>query len=632
MWWNMSNKISLIGNPNCGKTTLYNLLTGKTERVGNRAGVTVDSKTGRYVKDKSVFITDLPGTYSLKAVSGDERIVSDNLNEVPKVIINVVDGNNLSRNLLLTCELTSLKIPMVIAVNFSDELENRGIKIDTVALSKVFNVPVVLISARKNKGIDMLMNDALKNARVPNFIPPDNYEKFIDNALNSAVKTARADILDFTDKADKILMNKYLGIPIFIAVIVSVYSLTSILGGFLGDKIADFIKTAGAYAELSLRESGAAEWFIGLIVGALVKGVGAVLSFLPQILVLFLLLAVIEESGYLARAAFLMDGIMEKVGLNGKSLISLGVSCGCAVGGIMSARTIESEKQRRLTVFLSPFMPCGAKTAVFAWLSGLIFGGNPFITASLYFLSLFVVALSGAILKRFDRFRGGAGLIMEIPVLRMPTFRGVFNELKEKAVDFLLKAGSIIFLVSVVVWFLQSFGVNGYTQNISETFLFSLGNRIKILFVPLGFGNWQSAVAVLSGIFAKEAVIQTLNMVSDNPANLFVSGYSAYAFMAFILFMPPCIAALSAAKNELKSAKEFCIMLAYQTITAYLVALTINGLGYLYENFGIVFLSLTIVIFGVIISIVILKNRRQCKNCRTCGVKRCETKKANTTI
>ncbi len=632
MRWNMFNGISLIGNPNCGKTTLYNVLTGKTERVGNRAGVTVDSKTGRYLKDKNVSVTDLPGTYSLKAVSVDERVVSANIKDKPKAIINVVDGTNLRRNLLLTCELSSLKIPMVIAINFSDELSKRGLKIDPLALSRIFGVPVVLISARKKRGVAELMNAALHHARVPAPIPPSNYEKVIENALSSAVKTTKGDTHDFTDKADRILMHKFFGIPIFVTVIVAVYFLTSLVGGFIGDKIAELFKTAGATVERSLVESGAAKWFTGLIVGAIIKGVGAVLSFMPQILVLFFLLAVIEESGYLARAAFLLDGIMEKVGLNGKSLISLGVSCGCAVGGVMSARTIESERTRRLTVFLSPFMPCGAKTAVFAWLSGIIFGGNPFITSSLYFLSLFIVAISGAILKRFDRFCGGAGLIMEIPVLRLPSLRGVLGALKEKTADFLLKAGSVIFLISVVVWFLQSFGAHGYTENVTESFLFIIGDRIKVLFVPLGFGNWQSAVAIVSGVFAKEAVIQTLNMVSASPAKLFNTGYTAYAFMAFIMFMPPCTAALSAAKNELKNKKDFIKMLAFQSVTAYLVALTVNGLGYLAENFGVVFLSLTIVVFGVIISVVILKSGRRCVNCRRCGEEKCGTKKANTTI
>ena len=576
----MFDGIYLVGNPNCGKTTLFNLLTGKNEKVGNRAGVSVEGKTAKYKQDKSVVIVDLPGTYSVKGASNDERVVSAYLSDRPKAIINVIDGNNLERGLRLTTELTLLKAPMVIAINFCDELTKNGVKIDIDALKKAFEVPVIMISARKNIGIDELMSVVQRKAAVPHLVLPTERENFIVKTVSSAVK-AQPEKESFTDKADKILMHKFWGIPIFMLIITAVYFFTSVIGGYFGDKIENLIGALGNSAEKLLKASGAAEWFTSLIVFAVIKGVGEVLSFLPQIIVLFFMLSLLEESGYSARAAFLLDGIMEKIGLGGKSLVALGVSCGCAVSGIMTSRTVEDDKERKLTVMLAPFMPCSAKTAVFIWLSGLVFGNNPFITASLYFLSVIAVMLFGWLLKKLKRFNGGGALIMEIPVLRVPSIKGVVGALKEKTVDFILKAGSIIFLVSVVVWFLQNFGAGGYTTEITDSFLFLIGDKLKYLFIPLGFGTWQASVAVLSSVFAKEAVIQTLTMISYSPAALFTSGYSAYAFMAFILFTPPCVAALITAKHELKSKKDFVFMIVFQVVAAYFIALIINCLGLL---------------------------------------------------
>ena len=626
----MTDNVCLFGAPNSGKTTLFNLLTGKNEKVGNRAGVSVEEKSGRYKKDKSVIITDLPGTYSFHAVSVDERVAISMLTRKPKALINVIDGTDLERGLRITVELLSSGIPMVVAINFSDEMEKQGIKADVKKLSQIFGIPFALVSARKNRGIDNLMSLALNRAATAK-INGNLGDAFIEKALSAAVNVS-PNYEPFTDKADKILMNKYFGIPIFIAVITAIYVLTSVIGGFFGDKVSILFTKFAAKSEKALINGDVPQPIISLIVNAVIKGVGEVLSFLPQILILFFLLAVIEESGYMARVAFLFDGLMEKVGLSGKSLISLGMSCGCAVSGIMTARTLENENRRRLTVYLSPFMPCGAKTAVFAWLSALIFGGNPFISVSLYFLSVFAVAAGGCILKRFDRFKGGAGFIMEIPVLRTPSFRGVSGALKEKATDFILKAGSVIFLVSVAVWFLQSFGFQGYTDNIKDSFLFFIGDKIKYVFVPLGFGSWQTSVAVLTGVFAKEAVIQTLSMLSDSPAALFSSGYGAYAFMAFILLSPPCVSALTSALSELKNTKDFWCMVVFQFSVAYVIALIINVFGILIETFAFAVLSLTILAFGVIISVIILVKKRGCVCCATCRRKRCRTKKANTTI
>ena len=408
----MFDGIYLVGNPNCGKTTLFNLLTGKNEKVGNRAGVSVDGKTAKLKKDKRVLITDLPGTYSVKGASIDERVVSDYLSNTPKTIINVVDGNNIERGMRLTSELTLLKVPMVIAINFCDELERCGVNIDEKALSKAFGVPVVKISARKNKGIDRLIKAVISDAAVPNLIFPERRDDFITKTIKIAVKWSSNADDNITDKADKIIMHRFWGIPIFMLVIVAVYFFTSVVGGYFGKILSNAINDFGHYTEISLKKSGASEWFISLITSAVINGVGEVLSFLPQIVVLFFMLSLMEESGYSARAAFLFDGIMGRIGLGGKSLVALGVSCGCAVSGIMTTRTVEDDKERKLTVMLAPFMPCGAKTAVFAWLTGLVFGNDPLITASLYFLSVAAVIIFGTLLSRSKKFNGSGALII----------------------------------------------------------------------------------------------------------------------------------------------------------------------------------------------------------------------------
>ncbi|MBO4251164.1 MAG: ferrous iron transporter B [Clostridia bacterium] len=627
----MFDGIYLVGNPNCGKTTLFNLLTGKNEKVGNRAGVSVDGKTAKLKKAKGVTITDLPGTYSLKGTSDDERVVSAYLSDVPKAVINVIDGNNIERSLRLTAELTLLKVPMVVAINFCDELIKNGVMIDENALSMAFGVPFVKISARKNRGIDGLLAAVLQKTAVPRLVLPTERDAFIRKTVKSAVKE-RPKEETFTDKADRVLMHRFCGIPIFMLIITAVYFLTSAVGGYFGDKTEVLLVGLGERAKNALENSGAAEWFVSLIVSAIIRGVGEVLSFLPQIIVLFFMLSILEESGYSARAAFLLDGIMEKIGLGGKSLVAIGVSCGCAVNGIMTTRTVEDDKERRLTIMLAPFMPCGAKTAVFSWFAGLIFGNNPLITASLYFLSVVAVILFGALLKKLKRFNGGSALIMEIPVLRLPSLRGVVGALKEKTVDFILKAGSVIFLVSIVVWLLQNFGFNGYTTEVKDSFLFFIGDKLKYLFIPLGFGNWQSSVAVLASVFAKEAVVQTLTMVAENPAAVFGSAFSAYAFLTFILFLPPCVAALATAESELKSRKDFVFMIVFQFVAAYSVALTINVAGILISVLGWAYFALTIVGLGVIISVKNLTKKRGCGNCPACGRNKCRKKKASTTI
>ena len=627
--------LALIGNPNCGKTTLFNALTGTYQKVGNFAGVTVEKKDGVYKKDKSLKITDLPGLYSLSADSADERAVTEYLKTTPPdAVINVLDGTNLERNLYLTCELARLKIPVVLAVNFCDDLDKNGIVLSETALSLLFGgVPVVKISALKGTGLSELIAAARGKAKIPKLAvsvvgsagvkavseagaetgakegvatgaKAGSFYDFIEENIGKIIRKKETKAEKFTRRADGVLTHKYFGIPIFVAVVLFIYFAALKVGGAAGELIGAGFKSLESTTRNSLEGAGAAEWAISLLTDAVIKGVGTVLSFLPQILVLFLLLSVVEESGYAARVAFNFDRLFRSFGLSGKSLLPLTVSCGCAVTGIMASRTIESEGERRATIFLAPMMPCGAKTAVFGWFAAVVFGGSALVAASAYFLSLFAVAVFGKILKKFKPFRGsGEDFLLEMPTLRAPSVKDVFFVLWEKTKDFLFKAGTVIFTASVVLWVLKNVGAGGYTGGeVEKSFLYFLGDKLKILFYPLGFSGWQSSVAIISGAFAKEAVVETLALLSDNPAALFPTKASAYAFLAFVLLSPPCVSALSVAKRELKSGKLFAFMLVFQFSAAYVTAFAINFFGNLFVRAAT---RLSGLIFSVIIVIII---------------------------
>ncbi len=621
-------KIALIGNPNCGKTTLFNLLTGARQRVGNRTGVTTEKKEGTYGKDKSVKFIDLPGLYSITASAKDEQAVLNYLSTTPPdVIINIVDGTNLERNLFLTTELLELGVPTVIAVNMADDLEKNGVVFNATALSNDLGVKVLPISALKNKNVVELVNLATAEKAKPkplDFSPfngdytTKRYE-FISNVIKKCIKPKQTRAQRFTLKADDILTHKFFGLPIFFASITAVYFISFKLGGLLSGLISNFFDIYSVNAKNALLNINAPKWFSGLV-GVIITGTGSVVEFLPQILTLFLLLAILEESGYTSRVAFNLDRIFRAFGLGGKSAIPLILSCGCTVSGIMATRSMENESERKATIMLTPFMPCGAKFAVFGWFSYEFFGGSALIASSLFFVGVLSVCVFGKLLKVGLKKKDDSGFILELPTYRLPSFKSVFFVLWEKLKEFLVKAGTIMLAVSVLLWFFTNFGFKGFTDGkVENSFMYLIGNALKYFFYPLGFGNWESATAVLSGILAKEAVVESLEVLCTEVDYLFYNNFSVYAFLTFVLLSPPCIASVLQAKRELKSKKDLAFMLIFQTLSAYAVALIINLLGFIYYLFPrLIFIFITVIIIALgIFAIKKLLNVKKCVG--TCG-------------
>ncbi len=621
----MNDVIALLGNPNSGKTTLFNALTGTYQKTGNWTGVTTEKKQGEYKKDRRIKIIDLPGVYALSEGSSDENAVLEYLKtSKPKAIINIVDGTNLERNLYLTTQLAKLAIPMVIAVNMYDDLEKNNIKLNAEELYKLYNAPVVPISALKSVNLDRLMTESVNISKLPKSqnIKENQIYSFIESNISKIVQKKQTKAQRFTQKADDVLTHKFWGIPIFLCVITLVYFLSINIGGYLGEYILDFFGLIESQTTNSLTLIKAPEWIISLLCGAIFKGVGTVLAFLPQVLVLFALMSVLEQSGYASRIAFNLDRFFRAFGLGGKSIIPMILSCGCTVTGLTATRTIESEAEKKMTVFLCPFMPCSAKMAVFGWFSSKFFGGRAIVATAMYFLSVIAVALFGWALKKFNsKLKEGGGFILEMPTLRFPPVKDVFNVMWEKTKDFVAKAGSVIFIVSVVIWALMNLGVKGYTfGKIENSFLFYIGNSLKYLFVPLGFGSWQASVAVVTGALAKEAVIETLEIIGGDVRSLFNNRFSVFAFMSFILLSPPCIASISMAKRELKDGKIVIAMLVFQLVSAYLVALIINGVGYFIVNGLLLPLFIVIIIIIVFVLAVSFLKSRKCKNCNACVI------------
>jgi len=669
----MGIKIALAGNPNCGKTTIFNELTGSSQYVGNWPGVTVEKKEGKLKGHKDVTIVDLPGIYSLSPYTLEEVVTRNFLiEERPDVIINIVDGSNIERNLYLTTQLVELGIPVVIALNMMDVVNKNGDIINTSKLSKSLGCEVLETSALKGKGLKELSdkaveigkstpkvtllntfskdteevisniekllkgNSLIKNPRwfyiklferdekVLEYLKLDNntkdkldnlinnYEESLDDDAESIITTERYDYigkiitscvkkknnsnLSTSDKIDKVVTNRWLALPIFALVMLGIYYIAvTTIGTIATDWVNDTLFAELIQGNVSdwLMNMQVADWLHGLIVDGIIGGVGAVLGFVPQIMVLFFLISLLEDCGYMARVAFIMDRIFRRFGLSGKSFIPMLIGSGCSVPAVMASRTIENDRDRKMTIMLTPFIPCSAKLPVFALLAGAFFPSQPWAAPSMYFLGIAMVILSGIILKKTKLFKGDpAPFVMELPQYRIPSLKGLLIHMWDRGKAFIIKAGTIIFVASGLIWFLQSFSWSLQMVDAQDSILASVGNVIAPIFAPLGFGNWQSAVATVTGFLAKENVVATFGVLFGLGAELTESDpnlvstmgqlfnvVSAYSFMAFTLLAAPCFAAIGAIKREMGSWKWTFIAIGYQTGLAYVVSLIIYQVG-----------------------------------------------------
>ena len=670
-------RVALAGNPNCGKTTLFNALTGSSQYVGNWPGVTVEKKEGRTdIHGRPVTVVDLPGIYSLSPYSMEEIVARDFIiGEAPDAIINIVDATNLERNLYLTVQLLELERPMVMALNFMDEVEKNGDHIDVERLSRSLGIPVVPITAKTGEGIDELMHAAHRQMHVGYTIEPDDlYDDFtheihhrvgelihdrayaahipahwaaikllegdsvveaalaLDAETRAAVETVAgeyeqgdplgdretmiadsryryiASVLEgsyqrargegeksVSDRIDRIATHRVLAVPAFLAAMLIIFYITfgpfgSWLSGLVGTLMSDVI---GNGLRGALTAAGAAPWLISLCVEGIVAGVGGVLTFLPQIALLFFFLSLLEDSGYMSRAAFIMDRLLKRFGLSGKAFIPMLMGFGCTVPAVMGARTMENEKDRRMTIMLVPFMSCSAKLPVYGLIAAAFFGRMAGLTVfSLYLLGLLLAIVSGLIFKK-TLFRGDtAAFVLELPPYRMPALKNTLRHVWEKVRDFLVRAGTLILVMSVVLWFLQSFDTHLLlTDDPENSLLGVIGGFIAPVFRPLGFGTWQAAVALLTGLVAKEAVVASLSMfygfsltagssvVAGALSGTFATPLAAFAFLTFVLLYVPCVAAVSAIRREMNSLRWTLRSVVWQLLTAYIMSLLVYQLG-----------------------------------------------------
>ena len=704
----MSVKIALAGNPNSGKTTLFNALTGSNQFVGNWPGVTVEKKEGKLKGHKDVVIMDLPGIYSLSPYTLEEVVARNYLiGERPDAIINIVDGTNIERNLYLTTQIMELGIPVIMAVNMADLLEKNGDKIHLNKLSEKLGCEVVSISALKGTGIKEAAEKAVKLANARKVIEPAHefsakaeeiisavenrltgivpaeQERFFaikllekDNKIASQMKIApdvsaeikemedafdddtesvitneryvyissiigdcvtknRAKEMSTSDKIDRIVTNRWLALPIFAVIMWIVYyvSVTTV-GAILTDWTNDtlFGEWIIPAAQSFFEGIGCADWLTGLIVDGIISGVGAVLGFVPQMLVLFFFLAILESCGYMARVAFIMDRIFRKFGLSGKSFIPILIGTGCGVPGVMASRTIENDRDRKMTIMTTTFIPCGAKLPIIALIAGAIFNGASWVAPSAYFVGIAAIICSGIILKKTKMFAGDpAPFVMELPAYHMPTAGNVLRSMWERGWSFIKKAGTIITLSTIVVWFLLNFGwANGHFGMLNfdglegaameaaqaECILAKIGNLIAWIFTPLGWGNWKMAVAAITGLVAKENVVGTFGQlfgfaeVAEDGTEIWgqlagsMTVAAGYSFLVFNLLCAPCFAAMGAIKREMNNAKWFWFAIGYQCGLAYIVSLCIYQIGTLAMGGG--FGLGTIVAFILILGFVYL--------------------------
>lgn len=673
----MGYKFALVGNPNSGKTTMFNEITGSTQYVGNWPGVTVEKKEGKAKKLKEdIKIIDLPGIYSLSPYTLEEIIARDYIiDEKPDVVINIVEATNIERNLYLTTQLMELGVPVIIALNMMDSLEAKGDKIDIELLEKHLGIPIIPTSASKGRGVHELLEKALSlaqdaavksqqeckkiydesiekcineaeavaeqyikgrhnprwvalklleddervkeqlNIPAPLFsdiakcrehleqeydtgietIIAENRYRFISHIVSKAVRKKISQSLTLSDKIDKVVTNRILAIPLFLTVMYAIFQITF---GTIGSATIDFLEgfmnetLAGAVSGW-LEAAGAAEWLMALVVDGILAGLGSILVFVPQIMILFLFLSILEDSGYMARAAFVMDRLLRKLGLSGKSFIPMLMGFGCSVPAVMATRTLENEKDRKLTIILIPFMSCGAKLPIYALFAAAFFAqGQSAVVFSLYILGIIVGILSGIVLKKTVLRGEPAPFVMELPPYRIPTVKGLLIHMWDRGKGFIKKAGTVIFAASVLIWFCQTFSFTfQMVENAEESIFGIIGTFIAPIFAPLGFGDWKSSVAVLTGLVAKEVVVATMGILHGAGEAGADSGelaatihtvftpLKAYAFMAFTLLYMPCIAAFGAIKREMNSWKWTLFSVGYQTGVAWIVAFLIFQIG-----------------------------------------------------
>lgn len=579
---------ALLGNPNVGKTTLFNALTGANQYVGNWAGVTIEKKEGFF--GKNVKIVDLPGIYAMDTYSNEEKISKEFLQrDDVDVVINIVDASNLSRNLYLTFQLRQFNKPVVLVLNMMDVAKAKGIEIDCDKLSKRLGVTVIPISATKKTGINKL-KEVLENSNfftslIDNDCQLDNEAdiyRHIEEILKECTRTTGGDTITPTERIDKLVLNKYLAYPFFILVMYLIFQFTfSWVGQPLSDML-DMLVNDYLVPWVGSLLSDSNEWFQSLIIDGIMGGVGSVIVFLPVILTLFLGISFLEDSGYMARAAFLMDKIMRRMGLSGKAFIPMMVGFGCSVPGIMSTRTLESEKDRKLTALLVPLMSCNAKLPVYVLLASVFFPGNQtMIIFSLYLLGIAMAFIVGWIFDKTIFKKDEEPFIIELPEYKMPEMRDLLIHTWRKGESFLKKMGTVIFAASVIIWFLSSFNFSGLAD-INDSFLSYLGKAINPIFIPLGFGTWQNSVSLLTGIVAKEVVVGSMGVLYGGDLKSILPGFfnplSAYAFLVFVLLYTPCISTVAAVKKEY-GGKMMALSIVYQILLAWVVAFIVYSLG-----------------------------------------------------
>lgn len=641
-------KIALAGNPNSGKTTIFNGITGKMEYVGNWPGVTVAKKIaklkGKYQKvarmagtTDEILVVDLPGAYSIAPFTGEEAITRDFvLQESPDAIINIIDASNLERSLLFTTQLLELRIPVVIALNKQDIIRRNGDKIDVEGLSDILGCQVVEVVASDGEGLKELIEKTVnagiekKNCNPRFFKNNQQRSEFIKELVNkNIVKKKNSNEVTFSDKVDRIVANAYLGIPIFALIMWAVYAFSingfgGLLSGYINDSLfGEIIPNA---ANGFFEGLGVNPLLQALIVDGAIGGVGAVLGFLPLIMILFFCLALLEDSGYMARVAVVMDRYFKRIGLSGKSIIPMIVGTGCSIPGIMAARTIENKNERIATTMLTPFVPCGAKLPIIALLAAVFFPGSTWVFPSMYLIAAIVIVLSGLLIKKIFNLKNDSSFILELPEYKVPSIKHAFKHMLNQAKAFIVKASTIILVMNTIVWFMQTYAWNlQVVETQGASILADIGGFIAPLLIPLGFVGWQMAAASLTGFIAKENVVATFAIIlaasdqalhsAGGPLTELFTPVTAFAFLVFNLFTPPCFAAIGAMNAEYQSRKWLTRAVLFQLAVGYTLAMLVTQVGTLlfYGEFAVGFIpAIFVSIFmGALLFYLIRKSKKK---------------------